>query len=243
MRTTGFAALAAIVLWALPLNDALAQEHGGQHAHGEKQPDQQKSGDKAKELPLCPVMGEPVDFSVKTMTEQGPVYFCCAPCIKKFVKEPARYATKVAAQRDALKKMERVQVTCPISGNPIDGKTQIVSRGKAVSFCCERCVSKFDSRDNTDADNRRLDAKLEECYTYQTRCPVSGDKIDPTAFTDLPTGQRIYLCCSGCGEKLLKQPAKYASKLAEQGVPIDPEKLSAGDPKSKPTERGEPKHP
>ncbi|HMQ16893.1 MAG TPA: hypothetical protein PKC49_13055, partial [Phycisphaerae bacterium] len=131
-------------------------------------------------------------------------------------------------------------VTCPISGNPVDGKTQIVTRGKAVSFCCERCVSKFDSRHNTAADNKRLDVKLEACYTYQTRCPVSGDKIGPKAFTDLPTGQRIYLCCPGCSEKLLKDPAGYAPKLAEQGINVDVKKLQGEKPKA--DEHGGHKH-
>ncbi|MFQ5495237.1 MAG: hypothetical protein ACE5EX_07625, partial [Phycisphaerae bacterium] len=39
-------------------------------------------------LPNCPIMGESVDFSVSTMTDDGPVYFCCPGCIKKFKKNP-----------------------------------------------------------------------------------------------------------------------------------------------------------
>ena len=31
-----------------------------------------------KELPLCPIMGEPINLAVSTPTEKGPVYFCCA---------------------------------------------------------------------------------------------------------------------------------------------------------------------
>lgn len=243
MRKTCCSTIAATLLFAFPVGTALSQEHGGHGTADGKKTAEQKPADSDRKLPLCPVMGETVDFAVKTMTDDGPVYFCCEPCIKKFTKEPAKYAEKLAAQREALKKLERIQVTCPISGNPIDGKTQIVTRGKPVSFCCARCVSKFDSAGNSDSDNRRLDAKLEDCYTYQTRCPVSGDKVDPTVFTDLPTGQRIYLCCSGCADKLLKEPAKYAERLAAQGTPIDPAKVTAADPKAKKTEHGDHKHP
>jgi hypothetical protein len=142
---------------------ALAQHEHGQHGQAEKP---QQAEPKESKLPLCPLMGEPVDFTVKTMTDEGPVYFCCKDCIPKYEKDPAKYR-----------------------------------------------------------------AKLEASYTYQTKCPVSGDKIDPTAFTDLPTRQRIYLCCAGCGEKLLNDPAKYAPKLAEQGVNVDVKKLKGEKPK------------
>lgn len=232
MRKTCCSTIAAALLCAFPVGTAMSQEHGGHGSADGKQTAEQKPADSHRKLPLCPVMGETVDFTVKTMTDDGPVYFCCDPCIKKFEKEPAKYTEKLTAQREALRKMERIQVTCPVSGNPIDGKTTILARDKkVVDFCCKRCVSKFENVDNTEADNKRLNAKLEACYTYQTRCPVSGDKINPTAFTDLPTGQRIYLCCSGCSEKLLKDPAKYAPKLAEQGINVDLKKLQGEKPK------------
>jgi YHS domain-containing protein len=172
-------------------------------------------------LPLCPVMGGPVDFSVRTMTDDGPVYFCCPDCIPDFEKTPAKYADMVAAQRQVLKKMERVQVACPVTGNPIDGKTFIMSEGQGVNFCCKNCPAKYEQ------DPAKYKAKLEASYTYQTRCPVSGEKIDPAAYVDLTTGQRIYLCCKGCGEQLTKDPAKYTASLAEQGIKLDLKKLKA----------------
>lgn len=202
---------------------ALAQHEHGDH---EKEHAARPAEQKGAKLPLCPVMGDPVDFGVSTMTDDGPVYFCCKSCIKKFEKDPDKYAEKTAAQRQALSKMERVQVSCPVSGNPVsdkgnpvEGRTFAMIGGRGVHFCCERCISKYQQ----DPDKYR--AKLEASYTYQTRCPVSGDKIDPTAYVDLPSGERIYLCCPGCGEKLLKEPAKYAPKLSEQGVNIDLKKL------------------
>ena len=38
--------------------------------------DKAKAGKSA--FPMCPLMGDAVDFSVKTMTKEGPVYFCCS---------------------------------------------------------------------------------------------------------------------------------------------------------------------
>lgn len=41
---------------------------------------------------ICPVMNEPVDKSVTTVSYKGKVYgFCCKACIKKFAKDPEKY--------------------------------------------------------------------------------------------------------------------------------------------------------
>lgn len=175
--------------------------------------------DAQSSLPLCPVMGDPVDFNIKTMTDEGPVYFCCPMCIKKFNENPDKYAEKVARQRKQLHERERIQVTCPVSGEPVD-KNVLISRGdEKIYFCCAGCKPKYE------ADPKKYAAKLEASYTYQTHCPVMGGKIDPTAFTDLPTGERIYFCCSGCDKKFLTDPAKYAQNLEKQGIHLNMEKL------------------
>jgi YHS domain-containing protein len=224
-RWTFTVALATVLAWAGTYGLA-QQEHGGMHgkmAHAQTKGSQEPTARPAQ--PLCPVMGGPVDFSVRTMTKDGPVYFCCPDCIAKFEKDPAKYADKVAAQRQTLEKMERVQVTCPVTGNPIDGKTFLMSGGRGINFCCKNCPAKYEQ------NPAQYKAQLEAAYTYQTRCPVSDEKIDPTAYVDLATGQRIYLCCQGCGEKLGKDPAKYAPSLAKQGIRLDLNKLKPSSEK------------
>ncbi len=200
--------LALVAVW-LSSGWAVAQHPQGQ------------AEQKGSKLPLCPIMGNPVNFLVQTMTDEGPVYFCCPGCIDKYEKNPAKYAKQTKAQRAAAKKMKRVQVICPVSGEPIDGKTSVTSGGKGVSFCCPDCAAKYEK------DPAKYAAKLEASYTYQTRCPVMGGKVNPTSFTDLPTGERIYFCCQGCESKLLKSLEKYAPKLAAQGIKIDVKKLKA----------------
>lgn len=171
-------------------------------------------------LPKCPVMGDPVDFSVKTMTKDGPVYFCCPMCIEKYKKTPDKYADEVKEQRKALAKLPKVQVTCPVSGEPVDSKVSIEQKdGKKVYFCCKDCVKKYE------ADPSKYAASLAGSYTYQTRCPVMGETIDPKAFIKLKTGETIYFCCKGCDKKFLKDPAKYAPNLESQGIQIDPKKV------------------
>ena len=207
--------LALLFLWATPLNVFAQHKHGHDAKHG-------KHEEKASKLPLCPVMGDPVDFSVRTMTDDGPVYFCCENCIEKFNKNPDKYAKKVATQRKALRALPRVQVSCPLSGDPIDTKVVFERAGTKVFFCCDNCKGKYEK------DPAKYASKLEASYTYQTRCPVMGAEIDPTAFVDLPTGQRVYFCCQACDDKLLKDPEKYAPKLAAQGINVDVAKLKGG---------------
>ncbi|MCC6357398.1 MAG: hypothetical protein IT450_01530 [Phycisphaerales bacterium] len=252
MMTTGVAAMMA---WMMPGCGGVAMAQCGMpcvQQHAEARQDQTgrpaaqnegsrndpvKQDSERKVLPVCPVMGEAVDFSVKTMTDDGPVYFCCEMCIPKFRKDPAKYAEKVMAQRAALEKLDRVQVSCPVDGKSVDGKLTAELNGQKIAFCTKECQAKYAEHPGA------FKAKLADSYTYQTRCPVSGEKIQPNAFNDLKTGQRIYFCCPKCSDKLLKDPAKYAPKLEEQGVMIDPEKVAATDAKAKKDEHGDHKHP
>ena len=52
------------------------------------------------------------------------------------------------------------------------------------------------------------------------------EPIDPKSSSLLATGQTVYYCCKGCDKKFLANPAKYAPKLAAQGVTINVEKLT-----------------
>lgn len=163
-----------------------------------------KASAERQTLPPCPVTGEPIVLFIKTMTDDGPVYFSSEAARDRFNTDPTKYAEKTAAQRDALKKLPRVQVNCPVTGNPIDGKTQIFTRDKVVDFCCKRCVAKFDSVDNDEAALRAYDAKLEASYTYQTNCPVSGDAINPTVYAEISDDLRVYFCCAGDRDAFMK---------------------------------------
>lgn len=193
-------------------NAALAQHQHDGHGHGAK--------DEASALAACPVMDEPIDFGVNVATSEGPVFFCCSDCVKKYQKNPAKYAKKANAQREALADTPKVQVTCPVSGEPVEGKVYIEHEGQKVYFCCKDCVSKFQ------ADPVKYQSKLANSYSYQTLCPVMGEEIDPKAFAVLPTGQTVFFCCGGCDKKFLANPAKYTPKLASQGIHLDPAKIA-----------------
>ncbi len=170
-----------------------------------------QNGDSEKNLPDCPVMGEPINLAVSTPTDDGPVFFCCKGCISKYNAKPGKFTKQVAEQRKAMEKLAKVQVTCPVTGEPVDPDVSIEADGNKVSFCCKGCVKKYQ------ADPKKYAAKLVNSYTYQTTCPVMGEEIDPKSFTTLASGERVYLCCKGCDKKLKANPEKYLSKLTAQG--------------------------
>ena len=172
-----------------------------------------------KQVPKCPVMDEPVNLAVSTATDDGPVFFCCKGCVRKFKAAPDKYATALVKQRQVLAKREKIQVRCPVTGEPVDSKVVTEHAGRTIHFCCKECIIKFRG------DPSRYEAALANSYTYQTQCPVMGERINPKASAVLPTGETIYYCCMGCHKKLLDDPAKYATVLAKQGMTIDAAKI------------------
>lgn len=50
----------------------------------------------------------------------------------------------------------------------------------------------------------------------QTKCPVSGKKINEKQYVDA-NGKRIYACCWGCIEKIKDDPGKHIKKIATNG--------------------------
>lgn len=170
-------------------------------------------------LPDCPVMGEPINFAISTPTAEGPVYFCCGGCVKKYKADRGKYASLVADQRKALAKRAKIQVKCPVTSEPVNPKVFVEYAGQKVSFCCKGCVKKFQ------ADPSSYQTGLANSYTYQTKCPVMDEEITPTAYSNLPTGETVYYCCKGCDKKFMANPGKYAAHLEAQGVSLNVAKL------------------
>lgn len=210
------ALLAATVLSGLSSPHAVAGDGPDHGNHGQ-------AGQASQ--PMCPVMGdEPANLAISTPTDDGPVFFCCNDCISKFQKSPAKYAEKASAQRKALDGRPRVQVTCPVSGDAVDKKVFVERDEEKIYFCCSACVSKYQN------DPKKYAANLANSFTYQSKCPVMGNTIDPTSFTKLADGRTIYYCCNGCEGKLFGTPAKYAKNLATQGFQYNWSKVKkAGD--------------
>lgn len=210
LKQIAIGALFALGTAAVP---AMAQHEGHGQGHGDHQHGMKMSAEAS--LPKCPVMDEPINLAVSVATDEGPVFFCCKDCVPKYQANPAKYAAKVAAQRRALAERPKIQVTCPVSKEPVDTDVFIESNGKKVYFCCKGCINKYQ------ADPGKYASALANSYTYQTKCPVMGEEIDPKAFTTSASGKNVYFCCKGCDKKFFKDPHKYAPNLVAQGFTLD----------------------
>ena len=73
---------------------------------------------KPVEAVKCPVTGSPANLAISAPTKEGPVFFCTADCITRYRAEPDKFSEALARQRKALAQRPRVQVKCPVSGDP-----------------------------------------------------------------------------------------------------------------------------
>lgn len=167
------------------------------------------------ELPNCPVGGQPINLAVSTATDDGPVFFCCSGCIKKFKADPKKLAGAVADQRKALAALPRVQVTCPVSGEPVKTDVFIRVKGNKVQFCCRNCRAKYEK------DPAKYGTNLTNIYTYQMKCPVTGKPIDAQVSAEAPAGEIVFFCCKDCPDKFRMEPERFSPKLEEQGFRLD----------------------
>jgi YHS domain-containing protein len=51
----------------------------------------------------------------------------------------------------------------------------------------------------------------------QKTCPVMGGKINKDIYADYED-KRVYFCCEACVSTFKKDPAKYVTKLEDEGV-------------------------
>ncbi len=172
----------------------------------------------------CPIMGKPVDATMKSTVVNGQqVFVCCPPCIAKIQadvegslrKVNANYAAFVAKERTA--KSDQLHATaqgiCPVSGNklgsmgaPIKVK---VGEEEVAFLCCKGCVGKS--------------IKAEHWATIQTNlakaqktCPVMGKAVDASMESTVVNGRKIFVCCPPCIEKIKADPTTYVAKLDAQ---------------------------
>ncbi len=205
----------ALVLGIGLVSAGAGQEHGTPQ-HGEKEAEETE--------PICPVTGEPANLAVSVATDEGPVFFCGEDCVAKYQADPGKYSAKVAAQGKALAGRAKVQVTCPVTGKPVDKKVHVEHEGKKVYFCCGECVGKFQE------SPKKYMAALLNSHTCQTKCPVMGGEIDPAVSTTLASGLKVYFCCKGCDKKFHDHPGKYLANLASQGFRVQPAQVKrSGD--------------
>lgn len=168
----------------------------------------------------CPIMGKPVDSSMKSTIVNGQrVFVCCPPCIEKIQKNPAAVLQKVNTNYQSFLTAQAnnnsealhiaAQGICPVSGGKLGsmGKPVKVKVGQEhVYVCCKACLSK-----KIDVNHwKTIQANLAKA---QGICPIMKKPVDATMKHTVVNGRKIFVCCPPCIEKIEAQPAAYVTEL------------------------------
>lgn len=172
----------------------------------------EKAEGEKKFAATCPVSGQPANEKAVYKTDKDlNVYFCCDKCPVAYKQDPAKFAHKVGQQ--LLETGQIVQVGCPVCGKPIGDKLKAKVGHAEVAFCCKECQAKYDEAD----DDQKLQmafGDLKKSFTRQTKCPVSGQPINPTAVAE-HDGKKVYFCCPNCPKAFAADPEKFKTKLPQ----------------------------
>ncbi len=148
----------------------------------------------AAETALCPVTGKPIDRQFFTEFRGKRVYFADAAARDKFTQDPYEFADGVQKQWEVLRPL-RVQVRCPVTGQPVDTKLASTQGEQTIYFATPEAKVAYDK------EPPRYAAQLEECYTFQTLCPCGHGEIRPDVSAPYK-GKTVYFCCPGCRASL-----------------------------------------
>ena len=116
------------------------------------------------------------------------------------------------AKKAELPEGYKAQETCPVMGGKITDDSYADYQGQRVYFCCPACEDPFLKDPDKFFEQAAKDKVMFE--NVQTKCPVTGEKIDRKHFTYYK-GRGIYFCSAGCVEKFKAEPEKYLEKMSE----------------------------
>lgn len=164
---------------------------------------------------ICPVtrlplgsMGTPLKVDV-----QGkPVFICCQGCRKRLVEEPAKYLanlTNEPAHEDSqasLPSMDLPPIGVPqrLESQTDSPQIEPLPAGDDETDAVREALSELPPADRVLAQKQRI-------------CPVTDMPLGSmgTPIKVNVNGRPVFLCCEGCRESLLAEPAKYLAKLPE----------------------------
>jgi YHS domain-containing protein/uncharacterized membrane protein len=163
----------------------------------------------------CPVSDKDVDPTKTVVYEGVTVAFCCDDCKAKFEKDPKAFVAKLnlpTKSPDSASKA--VNTKCPVSGEDVDPTKTLVYEGVTVAFCCDDCKAKFEKDPKAFLAKLNLPTKSPDTASkaVNTKCPVSGEDVDPTK-TFVYEGVTVAFCCDDCKAKFEKDPKGFAAKL------------------------------
>ncbi len=177
----------------------------------------------AKAQGTCPIMGKPVDVSMKSTTINGErIFVCCPPCIDKIQADPDAALVKVHANYASYVKKQnggsldeltmRIQQICPVSGEKLGAMGEPIKvdvGGQHVYVCCKGCLGK-------ELNPQHWATVQANLAKAQGVCPIMGEPVDASKQAAIVNGHKIFVCCPGCIEKINASAETTEAWLAQQ---------------------------
>lgn len=115
---------------------------------------------------------------------------------------------------------EKFAAKCLVAGKP-DAKEDKNAeyKGAKVYFCCDNCKGKF----NEDKAKFAIPANIQLVSTKQfsqTKCPISGAKIDETKTAEV-AGVKVAFCCEKCQGKVAAAKEDEQKELVFKDAAFD----------------------
>jgi len=180
----------------------------------------------------CPVKGGPAKADVYVNYNYAVVYLCCAKCKAAFV-EDMKLRSKgeyVARANHQLVVTGQYQQRACICGEGVPEKREFVSDvgGAEVAFFSAACKQKFD-------DAGGLAGKLEMAFAYSPfkklfkkvespffqadlKCFMMPKKNVRSKYSVYHNGGTVFLCCSKCVRRYLRDSSEYVVSCNHQLV-------------------------
>lgn len=155
---------------------------------------------------ICPVTKQPLG-SMGTPPKVGvngkPIFICCKGCEKTLLGNPDKYLANLdeiahgEASNDELPQMDLPPGGSPeIAVEPDDDEAAAIAEAFAKLSPADRALAQ-----------------------KQKSCPVADMPLGSmgTPIKVDVDGRPVFICCEGCREELLAEPAKYIAKLSKEG--------------------------
>jgi hypothetical protein len=172
-------------------------------------------------------MGKPASGALYAEVTEGRVYVCCAPCVKKVLKDPGRaYQAAYPTVKPAG------NTVCPISGDaiPKDAPTVTV-QGISIAISKKELAAAVLAETQV-ALAKAMDPKLVD--VGNPTCPVTGEAVAKNTFA-VVDGALIRLSSREAVEKVREDPASYVAKArqiaeaARKAAEVEKAKVDATD--------------
>ena len=208
--------LLALLLGALSV-PALAHDHSGDDDAASKATSaSQAPGDDPYYFATSPTGKALGDTPVVEVYEGRELRFADKADAAAFHKDADKYIAELN-QRIIADQGEYYPLdVCPVTGEPLDVPVDYVSGNHLVRFCCEGCISEFEtdpSKYLAKVDAAAI-AKQSAAYPLDHCLLLPDEKFEPEH--DILVGGRLFrLCCGGCEAKVRENPVEWIARLEE----------------------------